>query len=172
MDKIPSFQVDHTKLKPGIYTAREFRFPDPESMVTILDLRFVKPNRGGMFATKVIGPKALHTIEHLGTIFLRNHSEHRDKVIDFSPMGCRTGFYLSMADYWPPALNNVTHRLVIDLCNFIVQFDGRIPGASPQECGNWQEHDLSAAKRHTRKYLKALLHDPCFEYPILNTKEE
>ena len=74
MDKIPSFQVDHTKLKPGIYTAREFRFPDPESMVTILDLRFVKPNRGGMFATKVIGPKALHTIEHLGTIFLRNHS--------------------------------------------------------------------------------------------------
>lgn len=165
------FYADHTKLKPGIYVAEKFYFPDPESMIVVLDLRFVKPNRSGMFASNVISPKAVHTIEHLGTTFLRNHPYWNSHTISFSPLGCRTGFRLVLDGNYMPGLNNEVHQMVIEMCHFIIGYNNFIPGASPQECGNWREHDLSAAKYHTRRYLKALLEDPCFEYPMPKPEE-
>ena len=169
--KAVRFCADHTKLKPGIYVAQEYYFIDPESTITTLDLRFVKPNLGGWRATNVIGPKALHTIQHIGNMFLRNHPEYGDRVIDFLPMGSRTGFYLILAGSYTPGLNNEVHRLIIDMCNFILDSGDDIPEVTPKECSNWYEHDLSKAKYPTRRYLQALLEEPCFDYPIPKPEE-
>ncbi|MDR3166890.1 MAG: S-ribosylhomocysteine lyase, partial [Treponema sp.] len=87
MEKIASFQVDHLRLKPGIFVSRRDRFGD--TVLTTFDLRLKQPNR-----EPVIDIPALHTIEHLGATFLRSHREWGNRVVYFGPMGCRTGFYV------------------------------------------------------------------------------
>ena len=81
MEKIASFQVDHTRLTPGMYTSRT------DGDVVTYDVRFIKPN-----TPPYLDPPVLHTIEHLVATYVRN-SSHKDGVIYFGPMGCRTGFY-------------------------------------------------------------------------------
>ena len=153
MEKIASFRVDHTRLLPGLYVSR--RDGGEETPVTTFDLRFTRPNR-----EPVMDTPAVHTLEHLGATFLRN-SERKDEVIYFGPMGCRTGFYLVMfgaleaGDALP---------LVRRMLEFILDFSGQIPGASPAECGNWQEQNLDMAKYYARRYLSAL-EQPQLQYP-------
>jgi S-ribosylhomocysteine lyase len=87
MEKIASFQVDHRRLKPGIFVSRCDKFGD--TVLTTFDLRLKEPNK-----EPVIDMPALHTIEHLGATFLRSHKEWSKRVVYFGPMGCRTGFYV------------------------------------------------------------------------------
>ena len=93
MEKIASFAVDHIKLQPGIYVSRKDTVGS--EIITTFDLRMTSPNEEpGMNTAEV------HTIEHLGATFMRNHATYKDKTIYFGPMGCRTGFYLLLAgDY-------------------------------------------------------------------------
>ena len=90
MEKIASFTIDHIKLKPGIYVSRKDHVGD--SVITTFDLRMTSPND-----EPVMNTAEVHTIEHLGATFLRNHEEWKDKTVYFGPMGCRTGFYLLLA---------------------------------------------------------------------------
>ena len=90
MEKIASFTIDHIKLQPGIYVSRK-DFVGRE-VITTFDLRMNSPNE-----EPVMNTAEVHTIEHLGATFLRNHKTFSDKVIYFGPMGCRTGFYLLLA---------------------------------------------------------------------------
>ena len=93
MEKIASFTIDHIKLKPGVYVSRKDHVGD--SVITTFDLRMTSPND-----EPVMNTAEVHTIEHLGATFLRNHEEWKDKTVYFGPMGCRTGFYLLLAgDY-------------------------------------------------------------------------
>ena len=124
-------------------------------MVTTYDLRFTAPNR-----EPVIDQPALHTIEHLGATFLRNSAE-KDRVVYFGPMGCRTGFYLLLFGEEQP---EEVCPLVTALCRFILDFEGEIPGARPEECGNYSEQNLNMAKYYVRRYLKAL-EERRFTYP-------
>ena len=87
MKKIESFQVNHILLKRGIYVSRKDKVGD--NTVTTFDIRMKEPNR-----EPVINTAELHTIEHLGATFLRNHPIYDKETIYFGPMGCRTGFYL------------------------------------------------------------------------------
>ncbi|MDR2518193.1 MAG: S-ribosylhomocysteine lyase, partial [Spirochaetaceae bacterium] len=87
MEKIASFQIDHLRLKPGVYVSRKDRFGG--TVLTTFDLRFKEPNK-----EPVIDMPALHTLEHLGATFLRSHKEWGKQIVYFGPMGCRTGFYL------------------------------------------------------------------------------
>jgi len=80
MEKIASFQVDHLRLKPGLYVSRRDRFGD--TILTTFDLRLKQPN-----TEPVIDVPALHTIEHLGATFLRNHKTWAKRVVYFGPMG-------------------------------------------------------------------------------------
>ena len=153
MEKIASFQVDHTKLLPGLYVSR--RDGGEERPVTTFDLRFTRPNR-----EPVMDVPAIHTIEHLGATFLRN-SARKDEVIYFGPMGCRTGFYLVMFGRLD-AENALP--LVREMLRFILDFEGPIPGASPKECGNYRDQNPDMAKFYARKYLAAL-DDPQLTYP-------
>ena len=93
MEKITSFTIDHNKLQPGVYVSRKDQVEG--GMVTTFDLRMTSPNE-----EPVMNTAEMHTIEHLGATFLRNHGTFGKKCIYFGPMGCRTGFYLLLAgDY-------------------------------------------------------------------------
>jgi len=131
LEKIASFQVDHTCLVPGLYLSRT------DGGVVTYDLRFVKPNTPPFLETA-----AMHTIEHLAATYVRS-SPHKEGVIYFGPMGCRTGFYFLS--------RGLSHETVIALMRgamaFIASFEGEVPGASAVECGNYLEHDLPAARR-------------------------
>ena len=146
MEKIASFTIDHIKLKPGIYVSRKDHVGD--SVITTFDLRMTSPND-----EPVMNTAEVHTIEHLGATFLRNHEEWKDKTVYFGPMGCRTGFYFLVRDSISPekAIN-----IVYDAFCFIADFDGTIPGSERKECGNYVAHDLVAAKKYAKDMLPIL----------------
>ncbi|MBQ1463609.1 MAG: S-ribosylhomocysteine lyase [Ruminococcus sp.] len=141
MEKIASFQVDHTKFGVGMYISRV------DGDVVTYDVRMVKPNGG----TYISNP-SLHTIEHLFATYARN-SSIGDKIIYVGPMGCRTGFYLLTRD-------SVSGQEAIDLVRsayqFVADFDGEIPGCTAVECGNYLEHDLESAKKDVLPLLEKL----------------
>ena len=95
----------------------------------------------------------LHTIEHLGATFLRNHPIFADKTVYFGPMGCRTGFYLLLRD---SVSKEAALRLVRDAFAFASSYEGEIPGAKPIECGNYLEHDLPGARAEAAAYVRVL----------------
>ena len=83
METIASFMVDHLNLLPGVYVSRKDRVKD--AVITTFDIRMTRPN-----FEPVMNTAEMHTIEHLGATFLRNHPQIKDDVIYFGPMGCRT----------------------------------------------------------------------------------
>ncbi len=131
MEKIASFQVDHTRLLPGMYLSRQ------DGDVVTYDVRFIRPNTPPYLETP-----AIHTIEHLVATFLRN-SAYKEGIIYFGPMGCRTGFYFLARGM----AHTAAIRLMYDALVFTAEFTGEIPGASEVECGNYREHDLEGARR-------------------------
>lgn len=141
LKQIASFSVDHTKLNPGIYISRTDRGIDT------YDLRFKKPNGGDYLETP-----AMHTIEHLAATYLRS-SEFSDNIIYFGPMGCRTGFYLLVADMTAEQVISA----VQDTFRFISTFSGKIPGTDAIECGNYLEHDLADAIEEAKKYSQVIM---------------
>lgn len=145
MERIASFSVDHNKLMPGLYVSRTDSRDG--TTVTTFDLRVTAPNR-----EPVMGTGCAHTIEHIGATYLRN-SANADDIVYFGPMGCRTGFYLLMFGELTP---QVVLPLVRETFEFIANFEGEIPGAKPEECGNWSDQDLQSAKAFAKKYLRAL----------------
>lgn len=154
MEKIESFQINHLLLKSGLYVSRVDTHEGV--FVTTFDMRVTEPNN-----EPPMDVPAIHTIEHLFATFLRN-SEKKEDVVYFGPMGCRTGFYLVMFNRLTPA---DVYDLVIEACNFVLAFDGAIPGATPIECGNYQEQNLGMAKYYIAKYKKELEENKRFVYP-------
>lgn len=154
MEKIASFTVNHLELLPGLYVSR--RDWREGICVTTFDLRLTAPNR-----EPVMDTSALHTIEHLGATFLRN-SRCREDIVYFGPMGCRTGCYLLLFGEWT---SQEAAPLVLEMCDFILAFQGEIPGARPEECGNYQDQNLDMAKTYVRRYREALMRDRRFTYP-------
>ena len=154
MERIASFTIDHLKLLPGLYVSRRDRRGD--CAVTTFDLRLTAPNR-----EPVVDMPALHTIEHMAATYLRS-SGRRDEIVYFGPMGCRTGCYLVMFGDLDP---EDVYDLVLEMCDFILDYEGEIPGARPEQCGNWSEQNLSMAKYYIKKYRDALVNDRRFTYP-------
>jgi len=149
MEKIASFQIDHLRLKPGLYVSRKDKFSG--AALTTFDLRFKEPNK-----EPVIDMSALHTIEHLGATFLRNHSQWGSRVVYFGPMGCRTGCYLILEG---DLESRSVLPLIREMLDWIGNFHGDIPGAAPAECGNWREQNLDMAKWEAARY-GAVLKNP------------
>ncbi len=153
MNKIESFKVNHLNLLPGLYLSRI----DVKNgcAVTSFDIRITAPNK-----EPVIDMPALHTIEHLGATFLRN-SPRKDDIVYFGPMGCRTGCYLVM---FGKLCCEEVYPLIDAMCDYIINFEGEIPGAKPEECGNYLEQNLNIAKYYIRKYKKELKENRRFVY--------
>lgn len=147
MEKITSFTIDHIKLKPGVYVSR--KDPVGEQVITTFDIRMTAPND-----EPVMNTAEVHTIEHLGATFLRNDPDFKDKIIYFGPMGCRTGFYLLLAgDYESTDIL----ELLTGMFEFIRDYRGEIPGASPKDCGNYLDMNLGMANYLADKYLREVL---------------
>lgn len=146
MEKIASFTVNHLTLLPGVYVSRVDRIG--AEAVTTFDLRMTAPNR-----EPVMNTAEVHTIEHLGATFLRNEPRWKDRVIYFGPMGCRTGFYLLLA-------GELSARevlpLVTDCFRFIRDYRDAVPGASPRDCGNYLDMNLSMANYLADRYVQVL----------------
>lgn len=147
MEKIPSFTIDHNRLLRGIYVSRKDKVGG--DTVTTFDIRMKEPNR-----EPALHPGALHTIEHLAATYLRNDSEWKDSIVYWGPMGCLTGNYLLMkGDLQPSDIVELMKRTF----RFVAEFEGDVPGAAPQDCGNWLLHDLPMARWEARKYLEEVL---------------
>ena len=149
MEKIASFTIDHLKLVPGVYVSRKDTIG--KEVITTFDLRMTSPND-----EPVMNTAEVHTIEHLGATFLRNHPVYGDKTIYFGPMGCRTGFYLLLA-------GDLTSKeivpLMIEMFEFIRDFKDEVPGASPKDCGNYLDMNLPMANYLAKRYLDNVLYN-------------
>ena len=149
MEKITSFTINHILLQPGVYVSRKDLAG--ETPVTTFDIRMTSPNE-----EPVMNTAEVHTIEHLGATFLRNHETWKSNVLYFGPMGCRTGFYLLLiGDHSSEEIL----PLMKELFEFIRDYQGEVPGASAKDCGNYLDMNLPMAKYLAKKYLDQVLYD-------------
>lgn len=133
MVKVESFSLDHTKVKAPFVRKCEVKFGEKGDVISKFDLRFMQPNE------EYMDIKAIHTLEHLLAGFMR---EKLDGIIDISPMGCRTGFYMIV---W----GNIDVNLIIEALNYslnrVIETE-EVPAANEIQCGNYREHSLEGAK--------------------------
>lgn len=146
MEKIPSFTINHLTLLPGIYVSRTDDMMG--HAITTYDLRMKAPNR-----EPVLNTAEIHTMEHLGATFLRNHHEYASEVIYFGPMGCRTGHYLILKGNRP---SSEIAPLITEMFEFIANYEEEVPGASARDCGNYLDMNLGMARYEAKKYLETL----------------
>ena len=149
MPLLDSFTVDHTRMNaPAVRVAKSMATPKGDT-ITVFDLRFCVPNK------EILSERGIHTLEHLFAGFMRDHLNGESvEIIDISPMGCRTGFYMSLigtptesvvADAWLAAMQDV---LTVE-----VQTD--IPELNEYQCGTYEMHSLEQAKEIARNIIAA-----------------
>ena len=146
MEKITSFTINHLDLLPGVYVSRKDLAGN--AVVTTFDIRMTAPNR-----EPVMNTAEVHTMEHLGATFLRNHPAFGEKVLYFGPMGCRTGFYLLLTGDYESA--DIV-PLLKEMYAFIRDFAGEVPGASARDCGNYLDMNLPMANYWGGRFLEVL----------------
>lgn len=150
MKKIPSFTIDHNRLLRGIYVSRRDVTPSGD-VITTFDVRMTEPNR-----QLALTPESLHALEHLAATYLRNNPQWKDRIVYWGPMGCCTGNYLIVQGELESA--DIVD-LMRDTMDFVANFEGTVPGASPRDCGNWSFMDLGQAREDARRYLDEVLRD-------------
>lgn len=147
MPLLDSFMVDHTKMPaPAVRVAKTMKTPSNDT-ITVFDLRFCRPNED------VLSSEGIHTLEHLYAGFMREHLNGDGvEIIDISPMGCRTGFYMSLlgtpeetrvAKAWKESMEDVLK----------VEKQEDIPELNVYQCGTFKMHSLEDAKSIANKIL-------------------
>ncbi|MFD1009223.1 MULTISPECIES: S-ribosylhomocysteine lyase [Oceanisphaera] len=148
MPLLDSFTVDHTRMEaPAVRVAKTMATPNDDT-ITVFDLRFCLPNQ------EILSEKGIHTLEHLFAGFMRDHlNSNGTEIIDLSPMGCRTGFYMSLigapneqqvADAWLGAMQDVLN----------VESQSQIPELNEYQCGTYVMHSLDEAKAIARNIIE------------------
>lgn len=153
MEKIASFTVNHLDLLTGIYVSRKDYVG--KEVLTTFDLRFTRPNVEAPMDTA-----GIHTIEHLLATFFRNHAVWKEKTVYFGPMGCRTGFYVIFAG--DLASEDIV-EVMREAADYVLHYEGEIPGYSPRDCGNYLDNNLTLAKLYMRKFQQEVLENPVKE---------
>ncbi len=148
MPLLDSFKVDHTIMQaPGVRLAKVMKTPHNDE-ISVFDLRFCKPNK------EILDEKGIHTMEHLFAGFMRDHLNSTVcEIIDISPMGCRTGFYMSVIG--KPSCEQVIKAWTASM-NDILSFsdDDNLPEANQYQCGTYKMHSLQNAKIIAADVLK------------------
>ncbi len=148
MPLLDSFTVDHTIMPaPAVRKAKGMKTPKGDE-ITVFDLRFVKPNQ------EILSSEGIHTLEHLFAGFMRDHLNSKTtEIIDLSPMGCRTGFYMSVigtpseevvADAWEASMKDVLN----------VKSQNDIPELNVYQCGTYKMHSLKDAQEIAKTVLR------------------
>ncbi len=146
MKKIESFTVNHLVLEPGVYVSRKDHIG--KEVITTFDLRMTTPNK-----EPVMNTAEVHTIEHLGATYLRNDPEYHDKTIYFGPMGCRTGFYMSVIGV--PSEDAVKVAWTASMKDILgVKNQEDIPELNKYQCGTYKMHSLDEAHAIASKILE------------------
>ncbi len=149
MPLLDSFCVDHTRMNaPAIRVAKRMKTPSGDD-ITVYDLRFCVPNKS------ILSERGIHTLEHLFAGFMREHLNSANvEIIDISPMGCRTGFYMSLLgtpsddsviQAWEKSMNDVLK----------VKSEADIPELNIYQCGTYTMHSLNEAKEIATDVLKS-----------------
>ncbi len=158
---VASFQIDHTKLKCGLFVSRKDMFGS--NVITTFDIRMKRP-----YQEEVMTTGSIHALEHLIATYLRNDPLWGDHVIYFGPMGCRTGFYLLMA-------GDLSSQDILPLIertfDFVSDYEGEIPAATPKECGCCYDMDLESAKTDATLYYNIII-NPKKENLVYPVKRE
>jgi S-ribosylhomocysteine lyase len=148
LKKITSFTINHLLLEPGIYVSRVDYYGD--TAITTFDLRMTSPNR-----EPVMNTAEMHTIEHLGATFLRNDPDFGDKIVYFGPMGCRTGFYMTIWGEWEASY--VAEKFT-EALKLVLTSDS-VPAENEIQCGNYIRHSLELDKKYAKDVLDKGLSD-------------
>lgn len=151
MKKIASFTVNHLTLSRGVFVSRQDTTPSGDT-ITTFDIRMSEPNRQAP-----IDGATLHAMEHIAATFLRNHPQWADRIVYWGPMGCRTGNYLLVNGQYT---SSQILPLIVETMQYISNFKGDIPGASPRDCGNYSYMNLDNARLEARRYLEEVLLHP------------
>ena len=147
MPLLDSFKVDHTKMPaPAVRLAKTMQTPKGD-VISVFDLRFSRPN------CEILSEKGIHTMEHLIAGFMREHLNNtRVEIIDISPMGCRTGFYMSVIgapseydvkDAWESSMRDVLR----------IRDEKDIPELNIYQCGTAKMHSLKEAQEIAQNVL-------------------
>jgi S-ribosylhomocysteine lyase len=147
MPLLDSFTVDHTIMPaPAVRRAKGMKTPSGDD-ITVFDLRFVKPNK------ETLSSEGIHTLEHLFAGFIRNHlNSKKVEIIDVSPMGCRTGFYMSVLG--TPSEKKVAKAWRESMKDILkVKRKKDIPELNVYQCGTYKMHSLKDAKAIATKVL-------------------
>ncbi len=147
MPLLDSFRVDHTIMPaPAVRVAKTMKSPSGD-IITVFDLRFCVPNES------MLSEKGIHTLEHLFAGFIRNHLNSATvEIIDVSPMGCRTGFYMSLlGSPSEKEVGTAWRESMQDVLDVEKQED--IPELNIYQCGTCEMHSLSEAKDIARNIL-------------------
>lgn len=144
--RVESFTIDHTKLKAPFVRVCSVLKGKCGDTVTKYDIRFMQPNKEEMLSD------GIHTLEHLLATHLR---DDENEIIDISPMGCRTGFYMTM---WGNRSAESVADMITDALKKVLA-DTEIPAANEVQCGNYRLHSLKRAKEYAKKVLDEGLHE-------------
>ena len=149
MPLLDSFKVDHTIMPaPAVRVAKTMKSPSGD-IITVFDLRFCVPNQSMM------SEKGIHTLEHLFAGFIRNHlNSPTVEIIDVSPMGCRTGFYMSLLGNPDEKTVGAAWRAAMEDV-LAVEKQEDIPELNIYQCGTCAMHSLEEAKEIARDILKS-----------------
>lgn len=149
MPLLDSFTVDHTRMHaPAVRVAKTMKTPSGDT-ITVFDLRFCVPNE------TILSEKGIHTLEHLFAGFMRQHLNTDDvEIIDISPMGCRTGFYMSLVGN--PNEQQVINAWLASMEDVLnVESQNNIPELNIYQCGTCEMHSLDQAKEIANNVIKA-----------------
>jgi S-ribosylhomocysteine lyase len=149
MPLLDSFMVDHTKMIAPAVRVAKYMSSKCGDAVTVFDLRFTRPN-----VEDNISSEAIHTLEHLFAGFMREHLNSDDvEIIDISPMGCRTGFYMSL--FGKPSEQEVAKAWEKSMQDILkVPSKDDIPELNPYQCGTYKMHSLEDAKKVAKMVLE------------------
>lgn len=137
---VESFDLDHTKVAaPYVRVAGRKELPGGGTLIKY-DVRFTQPNKGHL------GMKAVHSIEHMTAHHMRNHT---DALIDFSPMGCQTGFYALTLGIEPADFTQILAATMQDLLDAT-----EVPAANEVQCGWGANHSLEEAQTAVAAFLE------------------
>lgn len=144
--KVESFNLDHTAVKAP-YVRKASRITGPKGdIVQKYDIRFCQPN------VEAMPIAAMHAIEH---IVAENIRTYLDNVIDFSPMGCRTGFYfIKFEESSEEEVAAAVEKALQEVLK--VSSNEEIPGATELQCGNYKDHDIENAKIWAKKWIDGI----------------
>lgn len=150
---VDSFNLDHTKVTAPYVRAAAKKNGEKGDVVTKFDVRVTQPNK------EFMPTGALHTMEHIIAEYLRDEIEG---VIDFSPMGCRTGFYLTV---WGDKSEEFIANHLLPVFKKVVDWEGDVPAANEIQCGNFRDMDLEGAKKFARQWIEGIEADgwSCFK---------